>query len=136
MELRWERVPRLPRPPLWAGALVGSWSLLVLGGLLLERRAGSPVETCLFHRLSGHPCPTCGSTRVVLGLARGDWGAALLLNPLVALGLTLGGLVLLVRLVTARAPRLALSPREQHALLVLGVALLLGNWAWVLRTQG
>jgi len=136
MKVRWKSAPRLPRPPLWAAVLVGAWALLVLGGVLLEARGGPPLETCLFHRFSGHPCPTCGSTRVVLALMRRDWTGALRLNPLVALGLGLTGLGLLARLVTGRALRLDLSLRERGALLTAGVTLLLANWIWVLQTQG
>ena len=135
MQFRWERTPRLPRPPMWAAVLVGSWLLLVLGGVLLERWGAPAVETCLFHRLAGHPCPTCGSTRVVLALAGGSWGEALRLNPLVAASLGLGCLWLLVRLVSGWAPRLDLSLRERGALLAAGVTVLLANWIWVLQTQ-
>ena len=135
MKVRWERAPRLPRPPAWAAALVGTWLMLVLGGVLLERRGAPLGETCLFHRLSGHPCPTCGSTRVVLALLWGDWGGALRLNPLVALGLAFGGLGVLVRAVAGRALRLELSRRERGALVVAGITLLVANWVWVLQTQ-
>jgi hypothetical protein len=120
---------------LWAAALVGAWGLLVLGGVLLEARGGPALETCLFHRFSGHPCPTCGGTRVVLAFVRGDWAGALRLNPLVALGLGAAGLGLLVRLASGRALRLDLSLRERGALLAAGVMLLLANWIWVLQTQ-
>ncbi|HEY3399114.1 MAG TPA: DUF2752 domain-containing protein [Geothrix sp.] len=135
MLVRWERVPRLPLPPLWAAVLVGSWLLLVLGGVLLKGRGAPSLETCLFHRWSGHPCPTCGSTRVVLAFGRGAWGEALRLNPLVALGLGLGCLWLLVRLATGRALRAEVPLRVRGALLAVGVTLLLANWIWVLQTQ-
>lgn len=135
MRFHWERSPRLPRPPWWAAALVGFWLLLVLGGVLLERRGAPSVETCLFHRLSGHPCPTCGSTRVVLAFTHGDWAGALRLNPLVALGLGLAALWLLTRLATGWTLRLWVSLRERGVLLAVGVTLLLANWIWVLQTQ-
>lgn len=135
MRFHWERSPRLPRPPWWAAALVGSWLLLVLGGVLLERRGAHSVETCLFHRLSGHPCPTCGSTRVVLAFTHGDWAGALSLNPLVALGLGLAALWLAARLATGRTLRLEATLRERGILLATGVTLLLANWIWVLQVQ-
>lgn len=125
----------MPRPPAWAAALVGAWALLVLGGVLLEWRGAPALDTCLFHRLTGHPCPTCGSTRVVLGLGQGAWLQALRLNPFVTVGLGVGTVWLLVRLITGRTPRLGLSLRERGAMLALGVTLLLANWIWVLQTQ-
>lgn len=135
MRLRWERTSRVPRPPAWALGLVGGWLLLVAAGVLLEQRGAGTLETCALHRLTGHPCPTCGSTRVALGLARGAWLDALRLNPLVTLGLLLGGTWLGARLVSGRSLTLDVTARERHVLLALGLAALLANWAWVLRTQ-
>jgi hypothetical protein len=116
--------------------LVACWSLLVLGGVLLEQRGAPALDTCLLHRLSGHPCPTCGSTRVVLDLVHGAWLEALRLNPLVTLGLVSGGGWLALRLLTGRALKVLWSPRERLGALLLGLAALLANWVWVLRTQG
>ena len=125
----------MPRPPVWAVVVLGIWLLLVLGGVLLEQRGATPLETCLLHRLTGHPCPTCGSTRVVMTLARGAWIDALRLNPLMALGFLLASLWMGLRTVTARMLTLELSPPERRVALILGVGLLLANWAWVLRIQ-
>lgn len=135
MRLRWERGSRLPRVPLWAVALVGVWLLLVLGGVLLERWQGAPLETCLLHRVSGRPCPTCGSTRVVLAFLQGRWGAAFGWNPFVAVGLAGGTALLALRLASGWRPVLEANPWERNLLLAGGVGLLLANWVWVLRTQ-
>ncbi len=43
---------------------------------------GGPPAFCLFKEVTGLPCPSCGATRSVLLLGRGDFEAALLLNPL------------------------------------------------------
>ncbi len=135
MKVRWARSTRVPRLPGWATVLVGLWLLLVLAGVLLEQWGGPVRETCLFHRFSGHPCPTCGSTRVVMGFARGEWAHAFRWNPLVALGLLVGALGLGVRLITGHTLQFDLSPRQQRLALGLGLATLLLNWVWVLRTQ-
>jgi hypothetical protein len=37
---------------------------------------------CLFKRITGIPCPSCGSTRSILELASGHFQEAFLLNPL------------------------------------------------------
>jgi hypothetical protein len=135
VRLRWERTSRVPRFPAWALVLVSAWLLLVAAGVLLEQRGAGALETCVLHRLTGHPCPTCGSTRVVLGLARGAWLDALRLNPLVALGLILGGTWLGARLVSGRSLTLNATARERQVLLALGLVALLANWAWVLSSQ-
>ena len=36
-----------------------------------------PAPICLFHRLTGRPCPLCGLTRAVFELAKGHWQTAL-----------------------------------------------------------
>jgi hypothetical protein len=115
--------------------LVGCWLLLVLAGVLLEQRGGPALETCLLHRLSGQPCPTCGSTRVVLALGQGAWLAALRCNPMVALALPLGASWLGLRLSLGRVLEVDLSRRQRSVLLGLGLAALAANWVWVLRTQ-
>ena len=135
MKVHLERAPRVPRLPVWAVAVLGSWMLLVVLGVLVERRGGPALETCLLHRLTGQPCPTCGSTRVVLALGQGAWVEALRLNPLVTLGLVVGTLGFGLRLATGRTLRMQLSSWEQRVALAIGLAALAVNWLWVLRTQ-
>ena len=102
------------------------------GGALLELRWGVSLETCLFLRTTGYPCPTCGSTRSVLALLRGDWMASLRASPLLwaaaALMLVLG----LSRL-HSRTPIDSQRIRPWHV--ALGLILLLANWVWVLATR-
>ena len=39
-------------------------------------------KVCYFHEITSIPCPTCGSTRAILALVRGDIVSAFLFNPL------------------------------------------------------
>lgn len=39
-------------------------------------------EVCLFKIVSGIPCPSCGSTRSVMNLLKGNWLQGLNINPL------------------------------------------------------
>lgn len=41
----------------------------------------SDFGVCLFKRVTGIPCPSCGSTRSVISLIKGDFADALLWNP-------------------------------------------------------
>jgi hypothetical protein len=43
--------------------------------------AGLEPDVCLFKRVTGIPCPSCGSTRSVLSFLKGDIVGAILLNP-------------------------------------------------------
>ena len=52
------------------------------------------LTQCLLKAGTGVPCPTCGLTRVLEALARGDVAAALAINPLALLAIG-GGLLYL-----------------------------------------
>jgi len=41
----------------------------------------SDVSTCVWHAVTGLPCPGCGMTHACLALARGNLRAAWSLNP-------------------------------------------------------
>jgi len=43
---------------------------------------GSGITVCLFRKLTGIPCPSCGSTRSLLFIAKMDFKNALYANPL------------------------------------------------------
>jgi hypothetical protein len=40
------------------------------------------VEICLIKRVTSLPCPSCGSTRSVISLVKGEFSDALTINPL------------------------------------------------------
>lgn len=40
------------------------------------------VEVCLIKHVTNIPCPSCGSTRSIISLAKGDFGGALNINPI------------------------------------------------------
>ncbi|HOD31986.1 MAG TPA: DUF2752 domain-containing protein [Holophaga sp.] len=135
MRIHFFRASRWPRVPMWALGLCLGWLLLVAWVWWLEQRTGITPETCLVHGAFGIPCPTCGSTRVVTRLLEGRWAEALRFNPLVFLGLAGGMAALAVRFTTGWWFRFDLSLNERAWILAGGVALLLANWAWVLRVQ-
>jgi Protein of unknown function (DUF2752) len=40
-----------------------------------------PFDVCLWHRLTGYRCLTCGLTRSVCHAIRGDWAASFAYHP-------------------------------------------------------
>lgn len=119
------------RLPAWAWVLL-AWAALVAAGAALEAFTGRPVELCLFRRVTGYPCPTCGSTRSVVALLHGDLGRSFHFSPLLWVAGVLAAAWLLVRVL--RGPRAwASSPAARRWGLGLGLAALLANWVWVLR---
>lgn len=133
MGIRWIPAARLPRPPLAVAGVLGTWLVLVSAAAVLEAHTHREPVTCLFRWVTGHPCPTCGSTRLILQVLHGRFGMAFLENPLVFLGLVMASGLLGVRVLTARKPCLQLSPAAQVLGIVLGCLLLVANWLWVLH---
>ena len=127
--------PRWPGVPLWALLFVALWALVVVTARLVSAWTGTELDTCLFHRFTGLPCPTCGTTRGLLALARGAWGVSWRWNPLTMTGFAVAGLLLLGRLATGRMLEVRLTQPERRCLTALGLVLLALNWAWLIHSQ-
>ncbi|MEO7174248.1 MAG: DUF2752 domain-containing protein [Saprospiraceae bacterium] len=49
---------------------------------MLQSGQINSVELCIFKRITGLPCPSCGSTRSVLFILQGNFDEAFSINPL------------------------------------------------------
>jgi hypothetical protein len=65
---------------------------------------------CALLESTGFACPTCGGTRAVLALGRGDLPGAFVENPLVAAGAILLALWFLYAIAATALPRLRVTP--------------------------
>ena len=119
------------------------WLLVSLGALLgfaLWFAARLPMPQCVFHTLTGLPCITCGATRSAFQFLHGHFVASLVFNPLAFItfcSVTIFDLYAVAVLIT-RAPRFRLiNFTNAEKLLVRGggVALLAGNWLYLLTTH-
>ncbi len=136
MRVEWVQVARRPNWPWWAIAVPVLW--LALGGvvLLLASRAGITVPLCLFKRVTGCPCPSCGFTRGTLAFLQGHPVQAWLYNPLLFSFLGTAGAVVVFRLLTGKTPRLLLTRAERAAVWVTLSVLFAVNWLYVIRYVG
>jgi hypothetical protein len=119
------------------------WLLVSLGtllGFVLWFAARLPMPQCVFHTLTGLPCVTCGATRSAFQFLHGHFVASLVFNPLAFItfcSVTIFDLYAVTVLIT-RAPRFRLiNFTDAEKLLVRGggVALLAGNWLYLLTTR-
>jgi hypothetical protein len=119
------------------------WLLVSLGtlfGFALWFAARLPMPQCVFHTLTGLPCVTCGATRSAFQFLHGHFVASLVFNPLAFItfcSVTVFDLYAVAVLIT-RAPRFRLiNFTDAEKLLVRGggIALLAGNWLYLLTTR-
>jgi hypothetical protein len=113
-------------------AAIGIAGCLGVGLLHLDRL---PINFCMFKRLTGWPCPTCGGTRTLGRLFALDVWGALTMNPLAALGalaLLAWGVADLALLARGRSLAVSVSPRMASALRVGLAAAVALNWAYLI----
>jgi hypothetical protein len=103
-------------------------------GLVVKLVPAWWIPPCGFHLVTGHPCPTCGVTRMGLFLLEGRVPAAFRMNPflfLVVAGLATWAVAGLAARFAGRDLDLGISDREEKwwwAALVFGF---LANWAYL-----
>jgi hypothetical protein len=90
---------------------------------------------CWFKLATGYPCMSCGTTRAVGRLVHGDLLGAWRMNPLATVGI-LGvvvpwGVADAVLAARGRALRVVMAPVTRRAILVVGLLLVLVNWAYL-----
>ena len=129
-------VSRRPRWPLWAVLIVIVWLALGVGAVWLSSHLDRPVSLCLFKRVTGLPCPTCGFTRGGLCFLRGRPDQAWLHNPLLFSVLALLIAVIGMRILFARSLRIHLTSTERVIVWFLAVALFAANWVYVILYIG
>lgn len=114
-------------------------SVGVAGAIVAAAAAWGLVEwprfLCPLKELTGWPCPTCGATRALFALVRGEFIAALASNPAVVALAALYGAFALYAVVTLACglPRLRIVPgaadRRPARWLVGGATL--GTWLYL-----
>ena len=136
MKIEVVHVPRRLNWPVWAVLLVLMWFALGGAAVWLGTYLGRPFELCLFKRLTGLACPTCGFTRGVIHLMRAQVWQAWLCNPLLysILALFLAGAVM--RVFFAQRLRIQLTRAERAIAWIVAFAIFVCNWAYVILRVG
>ena len=114
-------------------AVVGAFLLIGLSVAVLN---GCGVKVCLFHRLTGLPCLTCGGTRALSLLTSGNVACALVLQPLVVVGTVCMGTIFAVYsgflFVRRRVIVMRFGPGERRAAWVTLIVLAVLNWLYLI----
>lgn len=130
---------QLPASPAKSGSLASSISgrevlglalTLCLVGIVVLVAHALGITLCLFRRVTGFPCPFCGTTRACLTLLRGNVLEALKYNPLAVAIVFLGPFALWLILLRKVWRRTAVVMAT--VLVLIAVSL---NWAYLL-TRG
>ena len=133
--VRGQRPYAAPRGAILAGALLVA---LGVAAAALPGIEEGPVA-CPFRVVTGHPCPTCGLTRVTHYLMRADVSHAFAINPFDTLFLMICVPAFAALWVANRtrgfAVRVAMSRVERNSAWVLLAVVVLANWVYVLLTH-
>src|SRR5262249_20878761 len=90
-----------------------------------------PLDLCPLHHFTGVPCPTCGLTRAVCLVVRGEWARSLGMHPAggpVVAGLVVASLWLGLEAATGRDRGSGARRRLTRAALVGGAVLSCATW--------
>jgi len=96
------------------------------------------LPPCIFHRLTGIPCLTCGATRSLVALSQFDMASSFLLNPMVfvfAAGVVVFSLVSLYGLIFERNIVLRLDKGQKRALRIGVISLIIVNWLYLMAAD-
>lgn len=113
----------------------GPIAVLVIITAGIIRNIAPHLPVCIFHEITGFPCPTCGGTRSVIALSRLDLVSSLNLNPLVpvfTLGLIIFSLFFLFGMVTGRSLKIDLTERGKRTVRYSAIGMILANWIFLI----
>ena len=92
------------------------------------------LPPCIFHRLTGIPCLTCGATRSLIALSQFDIASSFLLNPMLllfAVGIIAFSLVSLYSLISKKGVAIKLNQGHKKALRIGIIVLFITNWVYL-----
>lgn len=109
-------------------------AVLLCGAALVDPNRPLPIDLCMWRRLTGFPCPTCGLTRAICHALRGDLGASLSLHPAGVLVIGwLAGWALWSALEAWRGQPIHERARNLAGLTLLRASVAVSAIAWLIR---
>ncbi len=119
-------------------ALVAGYAWLFYTLNLYPDNPSGESGVCLFREVTGVPCPSCGSTRSIAQILKGDMKGALLWNPfgfIIMVIMLVMPVWLVIDLVSGKDALYRFYVKLENILKIKWVAvatiiLVLANWAW------
>ena len=136
MKLSVVQVPRRLHVGKWVVLAALAYASLGAAAVAASRRAGEEAALCVFKRLTGLPCPTCGFTRGLVHMGHCRVIDGWLCNPLLFSVLALLAASLLLRVAFGRAVSFGLGRRGRWLAAALAAGAVLANWGYVLVYVG
>ena len=96
------------------------------------------IGFCIFKKLTTIPCPSCGSTRSIISLIKGDWVQSMHWNPMgfiiISILIICPIWILIDLITTGNSLFKAYIQFEKHLktkwIALTAIALILTNWGW------
>jgi hypothetical protein len=123
------------RPPELVHMVWGPIAVLIIATAGFLKNIVPFLPNCVFHEITGFPCPTCGGTRSLIALSRFDLANSFMCNPLVAMfaiGLMIFSLLFLIGAVTKKSFKIALTERWKKAIRYAVIDLFVFNWLFLI----
>ncbi len=95
------------------------------------------LPNCVFHEITGFPCPTCGGTRSLIALSQFDPVSSFMYNPLVPLfviGLIVFSMLFLIGAVSKKSLSVKLTGRGKKIIRYTAISLAAFNWLFLILT--
>ena len=109
----------------------GPMAVLFIFTAGLFKNIAPHLPDCVFHEITGFPCPTCGGTRSLIALSKFDLVSSFMFNPLVplfAFGLIIFSLLFFTGVVTKRSLKINFTHRGKRIIRYTAIALVAANW--------
>ena len=116
----------------------GGYVWLFLNYQTIEIENNSEIRLCIIKHVTTLPCPSCGSTRSIISLMKGDFFESVYWNPfgiILVIGLIITPLWIITDMVFRKETLLRFyamveSKLRQKIFAIPAIVLVLLNWAW------
>ena len=106
-----------------------------IGGFVIVKLGMLPPMKCHFKEFTGYPCPTCGTTRLMLALYNFHFIEAFKYNPFMFIfGVILGlwSMTGFLPLLIKKKLVISISQKEKKVLIIVLAILFFANWVYLI----